>query len=188
MFDSHAHMMDTAFDNDRELVMQKIFESNISGWMEVGTSVEESKKAIALAETDHRIIASVGVHPHALKNLKDADWDEIQQLAGHKKCKAIGEVGLDFSRGNDIEFQEAMLKKFISLAQQKNLPLIFHVRNGNSIDAHAELLRILSSYNNQNLRGVIHTFSGTLIQAQEYIKLGMMISFSGVLTFKNSGE
>ena len=189
MFDSHAHVMDSAFDEDRVILIQKLFASGIAGWMEVGTSVEESKKAIALAETEERIIASVGVHPNELAGLTEADWEQLAQLADHQKVKAIGEVGLDFSRGIDIEFQEAGLRKFITLAQEKTLPIIFHVRSGNAIDAHTELIRVLESYTS-NLRplGVIHTFSGTLLQAQKYIQLGMMISFSGVLTFKNAGE
>ena len=189
MFDSHAHMNDLAFDDDRDAVMSHVFNSGIAGWIEVGTNIEESTKAIALAETDSRIIASVGVHPHELKTLQDSDWDILSQLADHVTCKAIGEVGLDFSRDVEIDFQEKLLHRFIVLAQQKHLPIIFHVRSGNEIDAHEELIRILTMYPAPaRPKGVIHTFSGTLAQAQAYIELGMMISFSGVLTFKKSDD
>ena len=236
MFDSHAHMIDAAFDADREALIAQLFASGVTGWIEVGTSVEASKRAIALAQTDGRIFASVGVHPHELKKMQEEDWVEIKRLlevyevnsprfaTPHPRpvvC-AIGEVGLDFSRvvipaligdpsvgdpanrragvdsrfrGNDtvtneIGFQGQMLRKFIELAQEKSLPVIFHVRSGViAMDAHEELIRILKTYSDSDRpRGVIHTFSGTLAQAQQYIALGMMISFSGVVTFKNTGE
>lgn len=194
MFDSHAHVQDPAFDSDRDSVIKHIFESGVVGWIEVGTGIEESKRAIALAETDSRIYASVGIHPHELMGIggprhTDADWEELAALARHERVKAIGEVGLDFSRGVEIDMQEEALRRCMTMAQQAKLPMIFHVRSGNGIDAHAELLRILQSYSDaERPRGVIHTFSGTLVQAQSYIALGMMISFSGVLTFKNAGE
>lgn len=191
MFDSHAHINDAAFDEDRDALLTSMFASGVTGWIEVGTSIEESKKALSLASdragSDLQIFASVGVHPHELQHMQDSDWSKFSELADNSLCKAVGEVGLDFSRGTDIEFQEKILKRFIALAQQKNLPIIFHVRSGNDIDAHDELIAILKTYTNSDRpKGVIHTFSGNLQQAQEYISLGMLISFSGVLTFKKS--
>ncbi|MCE9642858.1 MAG: TatD family hydrolase [Candidatus Andersenbacteria bacterium] len=189
MFDSHAHINDAAFDEDRDTLIESMFASGVDGWIEVGTSVKESKKAIALTEAYPKIFASVGVHPHELQGVQESGWDELARLTENPRCKAIGEVGLDFSRGVDINFQEAILKKFVTLAQAKKLPMIFHVRSGNDIDAHEELIRILKTYADADRpKGVIHTFSGNLKQAQEYISLGMYVSFSGVVTFKKSDE
>lgn len=200
MFDSHAHIGDTAFDIDRDDVIKYLFDNGVSGWVEVGTSIEESKRAIVIAEKDDRIYASVGVHPDGIHELQENDWEIMQQLANHPKVCAIGEVGFDTFREGTIAEQEPMLRTFIDLAIEVKKPVIFHVRSSTSgvhgktpdvsaIDAHAELIRVLQSYD-QSLRpkGVIHTFSGTLAQAQRYIQFGMMISFSGVLTFKKSDE
>ncbi|OGY31223.1 MAG: hypothetical protein A3C02_00180 [Candidatus Andersenbacteria bacterium RIFCSPHIGHO2_02_FULL_45_11] len=186
MIDSHAHLSAEQFDSDRTEVIARSRDAGVS-WIEIGTTLEDSRKAL---EFPH---ASVGVHPNDIEGLTDADWDELGALASHEHCHAIGEVGLDFSREGKLEDQEAVLKRFIALAQQKNLPMIFHVRSAatgvEEADAHQELIRILRDYSNTNRpRGVIHTFSGSLAQAQEYIALGMMISFSGVITFKNAGE
>ncbi|MEO6077742.1 MAG: TatD family hydrolase, partial [Candidatus Andersenbacteria bacterium] len=192
MFDSHAHINDEAFDADRDVVIQQCFDAGITGWIEVGTSLEESKKAVALAKKYSQIYASVGVHPHEIQHLTDSSWVELELLVDDEKVKAIGEVGLDFSRiggKGELASQETVLRRFIALAQEKHLPIIYHVRSGKEHDAHTELLRILKSYPGaERPNGVIHTFSGTLAQAQEYIDLGMMISFSGVITFKNAGE
>lgn len=191
MIDSHAHTLAEQFNEDRDAVITRAKEAGIR-WIEIGTNLADSKKAL---EYPH---ASVGVHPNDLAVLRDSDWEELEQLLAHKNVCAVGEVGLDFSRfaspksegrRRELDLQEAALKKFIALAQQKNLPMIFHVRSGHEIDAHDELIRILQHYSDADRpRGVIHTFSGTLDQANAYIALGMMISFSGVITFKNAGE
>lgn len=181
MIDSHAHVAAQQFDEDRDAVIARSQEAGVT-WIEIGTNLAESKQAL---EYPH---ASVGVHPNDLHGLFEQDWEELRLLADHEHCCAIGEVGLDFSRGGKMDVQEIALKKFIVLAQEKKLPMIFHVRSGNGIDADAELIRILQQYpDSVRPSGVIHTFSGTLMQAQEFISLGMMISFSGVITFKNAG-
>ncbi len=212
MIDSHAHVRAEQFDADRAELIARSGRDGVS-WIEVGTNLADSKQALDFPH------ASVGVHPNEITGLSDADWEELASLAEHDHCCAIGEVGLDFSRGGNLEEQESVLNKFIVLAQQKNLPMIFHVRNASTgktlgvlpstalsldgerdgvrgitpsveeVDAHEQLIRILKSYSDTDRpSGVIHTFSGSRMQAQEYIALGMMISFSGVITFKNAGE
>lgn len=182
MIDSHAHVSAQQFDTDRIDVIARCRDVGVR-WIEVGTNLADSKKALEFP------YASVGVHPNSIAGLTDTDWEELASLAEHGNCYAIGEVGLDFSRGGNLEDQQIVLKRFIALAQIKNLPMIFHVRSGNGIDAHLELIRILKEYvDTDRPAGVIHTFSGTIAQAQKYVALGMMISFSGVITFKNAGE
>lgn len=188
MIDSHAHILAEQFDADREALILSARDNNLA-WIEVGTDVERSKKAVALAEQHVNIFASVGVHPDDIKNIHEGDWEVLEKLVGSPKVKAIGEVGFDTYRDGTIEAQGPVLRRFIDLAQKVNKPVIFHVRSGNGIDAHSELLRVLSSYSKAYLpRGVIHTFSGSLEQAEQYIALGMMISLSGVITFKNAQD
>jgi TatD DNase family protein len=112
MFDSHAHINDEAFTADRDAVIYQCFDAGVEGWIEVGTSLEESKKAVALTKKYNQIYASIGVHPHEIQNLTDSSWAELGLLADDEKVKAIGEVGLDFSRGEKgalIGTQETVL-------------------------------------------------------------------------------
>ena len=187
MIDSHAHILDEAFDGDRDDVIARAQDTGLA-WVEVGTALAESRAAEILAQEHGNIRASVGVHPESISELSEESWSEFATLADSPAVCAIGEVGLDTFRNGTIAKQEPELRRFIALAQEKKLPVIFHVRSGNGVDAHAELLRVLASYPKSELpRGVIHTFSGTLEQAHAYVDCGMTISFSGVLTFKNAG-
>lgn len=187
MFDSHAHVAFDSFDEDREAVIARAGEAGVKGWLEVGTDLEQSQKAVALAQQYEHVFATVGVHPSDIGSA--VAWGEIEKLVQHEKVKAIGEVGLDFYRGGDVEQQKEVLGKFIALAQKYNKPVVFHVRNGREVDAHETLISFLGEYpESDRPPGIIHTYSGTLTQAQQYLDLGMYLSFSGVVTFKNAGE
>ena len=189
MIDTHAHVNADAFDDDREAVIQRAFDAGVTRWIEVGTDVASSRAAIELAKSTSGVYAAVGVHPDEIEELSEVEWNMFQSFVLHHSVCAIGEVGFDTFRSGTIAQQEPVLRRFIDLAISSKKPMIFHVRSGNEVDAHAELLRVLASYSDDvRPKGVIHTFSGTLAQAKEYIKLGMSISFSGVITFKNAGE
>ena len=138
------------------------------------------------------------------------NWAEIEKLLDEPKVVAIGEVGIDLYHQDNLEEQLEALESFIGLAREKNLPVVFHVRNSNpppppplsrrgdesySLDkgriggvwnAHDEMIKFLQDHNWN--RGVIHTFSGTKAQAEQYLEMGLYLSFSGVVTFKNAGE
>lgn len=189
MFDSHAHVMFPTLDSDRDEVIARARQLGLWGWLEIGVDVAGSQQAVALAEKQEGVYATVGVHPDDIAGLDEALWHTIEQLVSHPKVKAIGEVGLDFYREGKLEEQLPVLKKFIALAQEKKLPVVFHVRDGATKSAHEELLKLLESYSSgERPRGVIHTYSGSLAQAKRYLDLGLYISFSGVLTFKKAGE
>ncbi len=189
MIDTHAHVNAEEFDDDRDDVMRRAGESGVGAWIEVGTDIASSRAAIELAKKTPGVYASVGVHPDEIADLSEVDWKTLESYALHHTVCAIGEVGFDTFRDGVIADQEIVLRRFIALAQAAHKPMIFHVRSGNGVDAHEELLRVLSSYQKTELpRGVIHTFSGNAVQADRYIQLGMMISFSGVITFANAGE
>lgn len=188
MFDSHAHVADEQFADGRDTVYSRAVTAGVEGWMEVGTSLGGSKLAIAVAQGYSNVVASVGVHPNEINVLTEEDWQALALLTEHEKVKAIGEVGLDFHYGGTAKEQLPALKRFIALANAKHLPIIFHVRSGEDADAHQELLTLLKTHSPDIPKGVIHTFSGTLAQARQYIELGLYLSFSGVLTFKNAGE
>jgi TatD DNase family protein len=184
MIDSHAHLAAPQFDTDRDEVATRS-----PAWIEVGTDLGESTKAVRLAERYEKCWATVGVHPDEVATLTEPVWGELEKLAEHPKVKAIGEVGFDFYRNGTVEPQEPVLRRFLSLANQKKLPVIFHVRDGKEASAHEALLTLLETLPAaQRPTGVIHTFSGSAGQAQRYLDLGLYLSFSGVLTFKKAGE
>jgi TatD DNase family protein len=193
MIDSHAHLAwPEAFEVDREEVIGRMKLAGVTGWLEVGTDLAQSRRALALAEKYDNCYATVGVHPTDVGNLREEEWPEVVALAAQEKVKAIGEVGFDFYRTSlklrpaSRTEQAAALERFVDLAQQVNKPVVFHVRDSQGVyDAQAALLEFLQT---RRVPGVIHTFSGTVRHAQEYVKLGLYLSFSGVVTFKKVSE
>jgi len=189
MIDSHAHMAAVEFDSDRSAVIERMLGAGVQGWVEIGTSLDDSRASIDLAHNYGNCYATVGVHPNGIDGLTETDWTQLAQLAQDPRVVAIGEVGLDFFRGGSAAHQVDALKKFIALAEKNNLPLVFHVRDGQEINAHDQLINLLQTYQGASMpAGVIHTFSGSADQAARYIELGMYLSFSGVITFKNAGQ
>lgn len=199
MIDSHAHVSFDVFDRDRREVIERAKAADI-GWIEVGTDVAQNRRAIALAQQNEKVWATVGVHPSEVDQLTENSWLRIEAQLRQKKVVAIGEVGLDFSRGGSKRLQLKVLQRFVRLAQAAQLPMVFHVRDpvkepgvshgaGGESNAHDELIAFLNTFDDRSRpAGVIHTFSGTYRQAEQYLELGMYLSFSGVVTFKNPGE
>ncbi len=184
LFDSHCHPQFPQYDNDREEVIKRTLAAGC-GMICVGTDLEDSKKAIELAEKYDGIWATVGCHPNeSVKELKIADYEE---LAKHPKVVAIGETGLDYYRTPEKDKQEKQKEFFqqlLELSRQVSKPIIIHCRN-----AHDDLLAILSSrYLIPNLgpRGVIHSFTGTSNDAARYLKLGFYIGLNGIITFSDA--
>jgi len=193
MIDSHAHMAFSQFDEDREEVVSRAWEAGVEGWIEVGTDIGSSKKAIELARSGRgqplRVWATVGVHPSEAEGLNEEDWEKLRKLVKEKEVVAVGEVGVDLYRGGSWQKQLKALRRFIELANRNNLPVIFHVRSSDRVDAHNEIIDLLSSYSDsERPLGVMHSFSGTWQQAEKYLELGMYLAFNGVVTFKNAGE
>lgn len=188
MLDSHAHVNDSQFDTDRADILTQAQAVGVNGWIEIGTTVADSQQAIALAKQSYSIWATVGVHPDYIADITDQDWQQLEQLVQQPKVVAVGEVGLDYYRGGKLTDQQPVLERFIALAVEYKKPVVFHVRSGKH-DAHADLIHILEALPaTQRPRGVIHTFSGTVDQAQAYLALGLYLSISGVITFKNAGD
>ncbi len=201
MIDSHAHVAFSQFDEDREEVIDRARGAGVEGWIEVGTDIGSSKKAIELARQyglrqPLGVWATVGVHPSEAEGLNWLGWKKLWKLVKEKEVVAVGEVGVDLYRGGLWQKQLKALRRFIELANKENRPVIFHVRDpagfpdgGHETSAHDEVIGLLSSYSdNQRPLGVMHSFSGTWQQAEKYLALGMYLAFNGVVTFKNAGE
>lgn len=181
LFDTHAHFDDAQFDKDRDTVLKNLKDFNVSNITNIGSSMETSRSSVKLADTYDFVYATVGVHPSEVENLTDADMDELKTLSKHPKVRAIGEIGLDYHYPDDPspEMQKKWFIRQLDLAQELDMPVVIHDR-----DSKGECLEILKEKKVSN--GVVHCFSGSAQTAKEILELGMMISFTGVLTFKNA--
>ncbi len=177
IFDSHAHYYDERFDGERDELLTCMQNHGVAGIINCGCDIESSKQSLELAEKYDYLYAAVGFHPENLP--QKLDLKEMETLAQHKKCVAIGEIGLDYywSPEKSTEQKSAFEKQMI-LAKELDLPIIVHDR-----EAHKDTLDILLKY---KPKGVLHSFSGSVEMAQEIIKIGMYIGIGGVVTFKNA--
>jgi len=179
VIDTHAHYDDSAFDSDRYELLNDILETSVEKIITIGCSLESSRNAIEIAEKYNSVYASVGIHPSDCMGLPENYIDTLSEMSNNKKVVAIGEIGLDYHYyGYDRDAQIDCFIKQLELAEKLSLPVIIHSR-----EATADTMDILRKY---KPRGVVHCFSGSVETAREIINLGMMISFTGVLTFKNS--
>ena len=179
-FDTHAHYDDKQFDSDRDELLSSLPQKGVELVVLPGCDVHSSQQAIAIAQSYDYIYAAVGVHPGELADYKPGDLEKIEALAAHKKCVAIGEIGLDYywddSRKDE---QKQLLRDQLELALKLDKPVIIHDR-----EAHADSMEILFQY--PALRGVFHCFSGSKEMAQELLKRGWYLGFDGPVTYKNA--
>lgn len=180
-FDTHAHYDAEQFDQDRETVLAGLIERGVSLVVNPGCDVPSSRKAVALAHTYPFLYAAVGYHPEECAPYRPEDLDLFRSWASDPKVAAIGEIGLDYywEENPPREFQQRVFRDQMALAEELNLPVIVHDR-----EAHADSLAIVKEF--PRVRGVFHCYSGNAEMAKELVKLGWMISFTGVLTYKNA--
>ena len=181
LFDTHAHFDDEQFDADRDEVLKSLKSYGVGNIVNIGSSMKTSHTSVALAEKYDFVYATVGVHPSETGELCEADIEELKRLAANPKVRAIGEIGLDYHYHDDVEpsIQKKWFARQLKLAKELDMPVIIHDR-----ESKGECLEILKEHKISN--GVVHCFSGSAETAREILNLGMMISFTGVLTFKNA--
>lgn len=183
LFDSHAHIDDEKFDDDRAEVIARAIENGVTGFVNVGACMESSARSIVLAEQYENIYAAVGIHPHEAEKALETDYEKLATWSKHSKVVAIGEIGLDYYYDfSPRDIQKNVFIKQIDVARQMDMPIIVHDR-----DAHGDILDILKK-EAKGMRGILHCFSGSLEMAKEIIKLGFYISIAGPVTFKNAAK
>lgn len=179
--DTHAHIFDSAFDVDRDDVINRIIEANISKVMIVGFSKETNILAQELAKKHSFLYPTAGYHPSEANDIVEEDIIELEEFIKINKVYAIGECGLDYYWVKDnIEKQKWLFVQQIELAIKYDLPLVIHCR-----DAVNDIYQILKEYKDK-IRFVMHCYSGSVEMAKEFIKLGGFISLGGPVTFKNA--
>ena len=181
LFDTHAHMDDRAFDEDREVLLARLPEQGIGLLMNPGCSLASSRDAVALAARYDYIYAAVGSHPDAADEVTPAVLDEYRMLCKRNpKVRAIGEIGLDYHY-EDVprQRQQEAFRAQMGLAAELTLPVIVHER-----EAHEDGMRIVEEF--PSVKGVFHCYSGSAEMAKWLVSRGCYIGFTGVLTFKNA--
>jgi TatD DNase family protein len=181
LFDTHAHMDDQAFEEDRLELLASLPGQGVGLVMNPGCSLASSRNADALSKQFDFLYAAVGSHPDAADEVDEAVLEEYRKLCKlNPKIKAIGEIGLDYHY-EDIP-REIQLKAFraqMALAAELDLPVIVHER-----EAHADGMAVVDEF--PMVKGVFHCYSGSAEMAAELVKRGWYIGFTGVLTFKNA--
>ena len=181
LFDTHAHMDDRAFGEDREVLLARLPEQGIGLLMNPGCSLASSRDAVALAARYDYIYAAVGSHPDAADEVTPAVLDEYRMLCKrNSKVRAIGEIGLDYHY-EDVprQRQQEAFRAQMGLAAELTLPVIVHER-----EAHEDGMRIVEEF--PSVKGVFHCYSGSAEMAKWLVSRGWYIGFTGVLTFKNA--
>jgi len=181
LFDTHAHLDDRAFDEDRAQLLADLPEQGLGLVMNPGCSLESSRNVVKIAAEHDYIYAAVGSHPDAADEVNEAVIDEYRELCKlNPKVKAIGEIGLDYHY-EDIP-RGIQLKAFrmqMALARELKLPVIVHER-----EAHEDGMAVVREFS--DVTGVFHCYSGSAEMARQLVDRGWYIGFTGVLTFKNA--
>lgn len=199
LIETHAHLDDPRFAEDLDAVVARAQAAGVTRIITIGTNLETSRAAVALADRYESVYAAVGVHPGYVEEEKKDFFPELRMIARHPKVVAIGEIGIDYFHppADPMEnawqhHQATALEQQLGLAQELGLNAILHQRDlpasqkkESDPDAWNDLLKILQPYTGK-VRGVFHCFGGTPAQAAHVATLGHLVSFTGIITFKNA--
>ena len=180
-FDTHAHYGSELYDDDREELIASMPQRGVELIINPGCTLESSLGAGALSERHSHVYAAVGVHPSDCHTYSDEVEAGLRKLMTHPRVKAIGEIGLDYYWKDNApaQLQKEVFVRQLELAREGKLPVIVHNR-----DAHKDTLDIVRQY--KDVQGVYHCYAGSIEDAKILVKMGWMLSFTGVITFKNA--
>ena len=182
LIDTHTHLDDTRYDGDRNETIERARKAGVGAFLTIGCDLATSRSAVTLADQHADVYASVGVHPHEVKQIGDGWYDELRRLARHEKVVAYGEIGLDYHYNHSSpQEQRQRFREQVQLARELRLPVIIHTR-----EAQQDTIAILKEEMASEVGGVFHCFSGDAWLAKDALDLGFYLSFSGILTFQNA--
>jgi len=185
LFDTHAHLANEQLAADASGVVERAAAAGVTRLLAVGTTAESSRQCLAITRRFPGVRSSAGVHPNHAGEAQPGDWDEIVRLSGEPEVVALGETGLDlYWKDVPLAVQQDYFDSHIRLSQATGLALVIHLRE----TAAAILAMLREARQRGELRGVMHSFTGTAEQAAEFLVLGMHISFAGMLTYKKSDD
>jgi TatD DNase family protein len=186
LVDSHCHLDDAQFNDDRGAVIQRAHETGLKYLLAIGTGdgPPDLSAAIRLADEHVFVYATVGVHPNDAPKIVDNTLKDLENLLSHPKVKAIGEIGLDYHWGVPKELQMPVFIRQLEIAASARMPVVIHTR-----DAWADTIDVLRTHwAPSGLPGIMHCFTGDVAQAQQCLEMGFYLAFGGVTTFPKATE
>ena len=164
LFDSHCHVNEERFDEDREEVLERMANYGIARYAVIGSDMETSRACVEYSADHPDAACAVGIHPHEAKGFRDEDIDQLRDWITAGEANAIGEIGLDYYYDlSPREVQAEVCRKQMELAWELGSSVAFHIR-----DAHQDMLEIMKSMKKRLTPGIIHCFSGSAEIAKEY--------------------
>lgn len=190
-FDSHCHLNYDYSPLSTSDVITQAQESGIKNFVTIGVEIKTISDLEKISDQYSNVYHTIGQHPHDTIDWKTGDADILRKASLHPKCRAIGEIGLDYHYDHSSpDIQRKVLEEQLEIALELNLPIVIHSR-----DAEGDLLPALTRFSKKTKTaqergavGVIHCFTGTKNFGQACIDLGFLVSFSGILTFKNAED
>ena len=186
IIDSHCHLDFEEYGTDRAATLARARAAGVVTMVCIGSGrdLRSARAAVALAGEEPDIFATVGIHPHDVSKMSPTDWEELDSLVRAPRVVGVGETGLDYHYDHSPRDQQrAAFRRFVRLCHVSGQPVVCHVR-----DAHEDARAILREERVPERGGVIHCFTGSPEDARAYLALGLYLSFSGIVTFKNAGE
>ena len=181
LIDSHAHLDFDRFDTDRSEVLERARLAGVDTVVTIGTTIQSSQRALGLAQEFDMIHATAGIHPLQVNEFDDHDWHLLETMWTLDEVVGIGETGLDYYYDtSNQERQRTLFKRHLDAAVQYDMPVIIHIRD--AFDDAFELMKMTEG----RLRGIVHCFTGGVQECARSLELGMYISLSGIVTFRNA--
>ena len=181
LFDTHAHLLDDQFEQDRNALIASFPAAGVAGFVEACVEANDIPKIQGLTLLHDFVFGSAGIHPHSASSADNSNLLRVERALEQKKIVAVGEIGLDYHYDfSPREVQREAFANQLDLAVQTKKPVIIHDR-----EAHGDVMNMLSARRGQ-LSGVLHCYSGSYEDAVHYIDMGFYIAFGGALTFKNA--
>lgn len=181
LVDTHVHLQWPSFKDDRLEVIKRANEADVLKMVNIGFDLNGSIRALETADMHEGLCAAVGLHPHNAQTLSAQVLKRLDELCGHPKVAAIGEIGLDYYRNlspRDLQIEAFRLQ--LALARDRGLPVVIHSR-----EAQLETYEMLRKYG-AGLKGVMHCWSGSVEMADRFMELGFYISLAGPVTYPNA--
>lgn len=180
MIDTHAHLDDPTLLAELDGVLARARAAGVDRVIAVATDAESSAQVVALAEERAEVFAAAGIHPNHASLALAGDWERVESIAARPRVVAIGETGLDRYRDHaPFSLQQEFFDRHLALARRLDLPIVIHCRN-----CEQELIEQLERLK-RPVRGVLHSFTGNWEHAEAFLRLGLDLSFAGMITFAN---
>lgn len=176
--DTHCHIFEENY-SVIDLILKNLEKNHIKRIIINGYDQKTNKEVLYLVNKYKNVYGSLGIHPNSIEDYNKKSLDFIAKNINHPKIIAVGEIGLDYYRNKENKINQIkMFEEMLNIAKKNKKPIIVHNRQ-----ATDDILKTLKKY---NLKGIMHSFSGSIETANEYIKLGYKLGINGIITFKNT--